>query len=74
MATGPPSSVRPRRLISQIPGDADDSVQLKLREQEHALDEIVVGGPGTAEDEAEDRPERDVDQRHGAPTSGKITR
>jgi hypothetical protein len=53
---------------------AHDSVQLHVREQKHALDEVVVSSAGAAEDEAEDRPEHHEDGSHHRPASGKTTR
>src|SRR5690606_20914242 len=46
--------------------DADDSIELEALEQEHALDHVVVAGAGTAQDEAEQRAENEVEHRHRA--------
>ncbi|GMV84421.1 MAG: hypothetical protein AMXMBFR80_02790 [Dehalococcoidia bacterium] len=47
-------------------GGADDAIELELLEQEHALDEVVVGGARTAEREPEDGTEDQVKENHGS--------
>jgi DNA repair photolyase len=48
----------------QHDGRADDAVELEALEEEHRLDEVVVGRAGAAEDEAEKRSEEHVDDGH----------
>ena len=42
----------------------EDAVELKLREQEHPLNEAVVGGTGAAQDEPEDGAEHQIESSH----------
>src|SRR5262245_61521615 len=53
---------------------AHDSVELQVGEQEHALDEVVIGGTRSAQDESEDRAEHNIDRGHHSPAIGKIMR
>ena len=47
---------------------ADDPVQLKIGEQEHRLDVVVVGSTAATQDEAEHGAEDEIQQRHHEPT------
>src|SRR5512138_148035 len=46
---------------------ADDSVELKAREEEHGLDVVVVGCATAAQDEAEYRAQQHIEQCHYEP-------
>jgi hypothetical protein len=52
---------------------AKDSVELKVLEEEHRLDHVVIGRARAAEDEAEDGPENQIQQRHALTRRGRDT-
>src|SRR6185369_2203116 len=55
---------QPQSRRGENNGGRHDSVELNVLEQEHALNEIVVGRAGSTQHESEQCSKRDVEDRH----------